>query len=235
MKHCGTQELTTERLVLRRMTTDDCEMMFGNWANDPEVTRYLRWEPHRDWVVTMAYLNEIVKQYDRPDFYDWGICDKVTGVLMGSISIAPAESCEREKPYAWKNVKTELLGGMYEIGYTLGKKWWNQGYATEAAAAVRDYWFGMVGAPWLAGFHASQNVASSRVLAKTGFHYDHDTVLHRFDGTEVPCLAWYLLNPGSQKSDEPAAAAPLYRQNQRNQRRMPRQPSDIHSPAPYFC
>ena len=62
------------------------------------------------------------------------------------------------------------------------------GYATEAAAAVRDYWFGMVGAPWLAGFHASQNVASSRVLAKTGFHYDHDTVLHRFDGTEVPCL-----------------------------------------------
>ena len=61
MKHCGTQELTTERLVLRRMTTDDCEMMFGNWANDPEVTRYLRWEPHRDWVVTMAYLNEIVK------------------------------------------------------------------------------------------------------------------------------------------------------------------------------
>ena len=86
--------------------------------------------------------------------------------------------------------------------------WWKQGYATEAAAAVRDYWFGMVGAPWLAGFHASQNVASSRVLAKTGFHYDHDTVLHRFDGTEVPCLAWYLLNPGSQKSDEPAAAAP---------------------------
>lgn len=45
---------------------------------------------------------------------------------MGNISIAPAESCEREKPYAWKNVKTELLGGMYEIGYTLGKKWWNQ-------------------------------------------------------------------------------------------------------------
>lgn len=67
---------------------------------------------------------------------------------MGNISIAPAESCEHEKPYAWKNVKTELLGGMYEIGYTLGKKWWNQGYATEAVAAVRDYWFGMVGAPW---------------------------------------------------------------------------------------
>ena len=35
--------------VLRRMTTDDCEMMFGNWANDPEVTRYLRWESNLPW------------------------------------------------------------------------------------------------------------------------------------------------------------------------------------------
>ncbi len=98
---------------------------------------------------------------------------------------------------------------MHQIGYTLGKKWWNQGYATEAATAVRDYWFGMVSAPWLAGFHASQRRRQAAACwLKTGFHYDHDTVLHRFDGTEVPCLAWYLLNPGSQKSDEPAAAAP---------------------------
>ena len=52
MKHCGTQELTTERLVLRRMTTDDCEMMFGNWANDPEVTRYLPPKPPLPCAIT---------------------------------------------------------------------------------------------------------------------------------------------------------------------------------------
>lgn len=202
MKHCGTMELMTQRLVLRRLTSDDCDMMFGNWAGDPAVTEYLRWDAHRDWIVTMEYLNEIVKQYARPDFYDWGICDRSTGVLMGSISITPAERCEREQPYIWKNVKTELLGEMWQIGYVLGRKWWGQGLATEAAAAVRDYWFGTVGAPWLAGFHASRNVASSRVLAKTGFHYDHDTVTHRFDGTEVPSLAWYLLNPGTVPQKE---------------------------------
>ena len=43
MKHCGTQELETGRLLLRRLTMDDSEMMFNKWARDPEVTRYLRW------------------------------------------------------------------------------------------------------------------------------------------------------------------------------------------------
>ena len=34
MKHCGTQELETERLVLRRLSIDDSEMMYNNWASD---------------------------------------------------------------------------------------------------------------------------------------------------------------------------------------------------------
>ena len=68
MRHAGTQEIETPRLILRRLLSEDANRMYVNWANDPEVTRYLRWEPHRDWVVTMAYLNEIVTQYDRPDF-----------------------------------------------------------------------------------------------------------------------------------------------------------------------
>ena len=37
MKHCGTQELETGRLLLRRLTMDDSEMMFNNWASDPDI------------------------------------------------------------------------------------------------------------------------------------------------------------------------------------------------------
>lgn len=197
MKHCGTQQLTTERLVLRRLTTDDCEMMYGNWAGDPEVFRFLRTPPHRDWMVSMAYLNEAVQQYERPDFYLWGICSRSTSVLMGTISIAPAEACVRSTPQAWRHPNAKGLGEVYEMGFTLGQKWWNHGYASEAAAAVRDYWFGTVGAAWLTCFHMEQNAASSKVLTKCGFRFDHETVLHRFDGTELPCLAWYKVRPGA--------------------------------------
>lgn len=49
MKHCGTQELETERLVLRRLSIDDSEMMYNNWASDRQVTQYLRWNAHRSW------------------------------------------------------------------------------------------------------------------------------------------------------------------------------------------
>lgn len=52
MKHCGTQELETERLVLRRLSIDDSEMMFNNWASDRQVTQYLRWNAHRSWGET---------------------------------------------------------------------------------------------------------------------------------------------------------------------------------------
>lgn len=58
MKHCGTQELTTERLVLRRLSIDDSEMMYNNWARDKQVTKYLRWNAHRSWGETAETLNE---------------------------------------------------------------------------------------------------------------------------------------------------------------------------------
>ena len=48
MRHAGTQEIETERLVLRRLTPEDAGMMYQNWANDPQVTKFLRWEPHKN-------------------------------------------------------------------------------------------------------------------------------------------------------------------------------------------
>ena len=57
----------------------------------------------------------------------------------------------------------------------------------------RDYWFNTVDAPWLAAVHANENVASSAVLQKAGFVYDHDVIDHKFDGTAVPCRAYHLV------------------------------------------
>ena len=48
MRHAGTQEIVTERLLLRRLLPQDAEMMYENWASDSQVTRFLRWEPHRN-------------------------------------------------------------------------------------------------------------------------------------------------------------------------------------------
>ena len=188
MKHCGTQELETGRLLLRQLSIDDSEMMFNNWASDPEVTKYLRWNAHRSWAETAETLNEWEKHYGEPAFYQWGVENKRSGALMGSISLMPAN----ELRTGW-HLNTELLGPAWEVGYALGRKWWDNGYMTEALCAVRDYWFNTVDAAWLAGVHANENVASGAVLQKAGFVYDHDVVDHKFDGTAVPCRAYHLV------------------------------------------
>ena len=41
MKHLGTQELTTDRLILRKLSVDDAKSMFENWASSIFSGRYI--------------------------------------------------------------------------------------------------------------------------------------------------------------------------------------------------
>ena len=52
MRHAGTQEIETPRLILRRLLSEDANRMYVNWATDPDVTRFLRWEPHKNAAET---------------------------------------------------------------------------------------------------------------------------------------------------------------------------------------
>ena len=129
MKHCGTQELETERLVLRRLSIDDSEMMYNNWACDRQVTQYLRWNAHRSWGETAETLNEWEKHYDDPAFYQWGITDKHTGVLFGTISLFPAPALkmgwhlntERKADAAGQAEQNLRRGQRHAVGHGLAR------------------------------------------------------------------------------------------------------------------
>ena len=58
MNHIGTREIATERLTLRRFEIEDAENMFYNWANDPEVTKYLTWPAHESVDTTENYFKK---------------------------------------------------------------------------------------------------------------------------------------------------------------------------------
>ena len=76
MTHKGTCTLETKQLLLRRFTGNDAEAMFRNWANDPEVTKYLTWSPHGDIVETRRILKNWTESYEKSDFYCWAIVPK---------------------------------------------------------------------------------------------------------------------------------------------------------------
>ena len=51
------REPETERLRLRRILPSDAEHIFETWARDPEVTRYLTWQPHENADVTRKIVD----------------------------------------------------------------------------------------------------------------------------------------------------------------------------------
>jgi ribosomal-protein-alanine N-acetyltransferase len=67
-----------------------------------------------------------------------------------------------------------------EIGYRLARCAWGQGFATEAAAAVRDYGFGTLCLSRLISIIDPRNVASIRVAEKTGLKYEKDVIFQGF-------------------------------------------------------
>ena len=92
MRHLGTVRLKTPRLFLRPMNIDDCHAMFQSWAEDPQIARWLLCQPHRDWATTAESLYLWQQQAGDPTFYNWGICRKTDGMLLGSISCTPFEN-----------------------------------------------------------------------------------------------------------------------------------------------
>ena len=153
MKHLGTRNLSTKRLVLRRLRMSDAEAMFQNWTHDPEVTKFLTWQPHEDVSVTKKLLRKWVDDYKKKDVYMWAIVLRTDlDRPIGTISV----------------VETSRVAPCCEVGYALGRPWWNQGYATEALTEIirfliRDVGFARVGAR-----HDPRNPASGRVMEKCG-------------------------------------------------------------------
>ena len=152
MNHIGTREIATERLTLRRFEIEDAENMFYNWANDPEVTKYLTWPAHESVDTTETILKEWISKYDEKDFYQWAIELNDLEQPIGTISA----------------IKTDERVESVEIGYCIGKRFWNNGYMTEALTAIIRFFINEVGAGRVWARHDTENPNSGKVMVAAG-------------------------------------------------------------------
>ena len=157
MDNRGTQLLETDRLLLRRFTLDDAEAMYQNWASDTEVTKYLMWPAHKSVSMSQDVLKEWVSSYEQPTTYQWAITIK----------------SESPEPIGCIGVvhQNEAIA-MAHIGYCIGRKWWHQGFTSEALKAVMEFLFDTVGINRIESRHDPHNPNSGQVMKKCGMLYE---------------------------------------------------------------
>lgn len=86
--------------------------------------------------------------------------------------------------------------GNAELGYWIGKDYWGQGFATEAADALMRYGFTKCGIKRFVCKHLSDNAASARVIAKLGFKFaGPDTGWCEARQMDMPVLTYHRRRP----------------------------------------
>ena len=167
MKEHIIKTLETERLMLRQIKEEDAQTVFNNWTSDDEVSKFVRWSTHKNVEETLEYIKNTQERCKKENnYYEWGIVLKEEKELIGAIGAFPGED------------------GRIEIGYNLSKKYWRNGYMTEALKRVMNYLIDDEGIKRFVCSHAVLNPASGRVMQKAGFKYVKNTVCEKFDGSQ---------------------------------------------------
>lgn len=177
-----TPVLETSRLILRPFQREDAQTVLDTWESDPDVAKYMFWTSHNDIEKTKAWLALEIGRIDRPDWYRFAVERKGAGQeLIGTVLIY-----DEEEVHSW------------EIGYNFGKRYWGQGYATEAVRCVLDFARTKLGVREVVGRYAKDNPASGRVMAKLGFQWEKEIPFACNDGAVVrPGVQCRLRAPGT--------------------------------------
>lgn len=166
--------LRTARLLLRELTTTDCQSFF-DLNSDPEVVKYVG-------DGAFASLNEarnFLLNYDQYEKYGigrWAVILKSTHEFTG-----------------WCGLKfqPELSEtGEVDLGYRFFRKFWGQKIAGESAIACIDYGFNHLGLKRIIGRVTEGNIASIKVLEKCGMHF-----VKKIKFEEHPGLWYEIENP----------------------------------------
>jgi RimJ/RimL family protein N-acetyltransferase len=159
--------LHTKRLLLRRWTEAD-RVPFASINADPEVMRY-RFAPLSR-QESDDLIDEIETCFDKNGFGLWAVERRQDGRLLGFAGLAVSDF---DAPFC----------PAIDIGWTLERAAWGQGYATEAATASLSFAFSELQLSEVMAHTTSLNEPSRAVMRRLGMtHNPADD----FDGPWYP-------------------------------------------------
>ena len=148
--------LETERLVLRRFTSDDLDLL-AQLDADPEVMRFVTGRPTPPEQIEKEILPRFLDYYRRyPSYGYWAAIEKSTGEFVGWFHLRPRQGRPEDE---------------LELGYRLKRSAWGRGLATEGSLALIEKAFSQLGARIVFAQTMAVNLASRRVMEKAGLRY----------------------------------------------------------------
>lgn len=146
--------LTTKTLTLRKERMEDAEILYHALGCDSEITKYTGWNPYSTPASAREKVAEDISNYKKEGCYAWIVQygEEVVGTI-GAYDYEPDISS-------------------IEIGYSIFRSAWGNGFATEAVSEVIRFLFENKKINRVHAWCHSENIASSKVLEKVGFRQE---------------------------------------------------------------
>jgi RimJ/RimL family protein N-acetyltransferase len=149
--------LQTDRLLLRRFTEKDVDLLV-DLDGDAEVMRFITGgRPTSREEIETEIMPAFLWYYDNFEgFGFWAAIEKVSGEFLGWFHLRPKEGASSDEP---------------ELGYRLRRSEWGKGFATEGSRALIRKGFTELGVRRVVASTMTVNVASRRVMEKSGLRF----------------------------------------------------------------
>ena len=145
--------LKTSRLFLREMTLSDFDFLYTVLADSDILQHY----PYTfDKTRIENWIEKNIERYCVFGFGLWAVCLKSTGEMIGDCGLT------------MQNINGTILP---EIGYHIAKAHQRQGYAKEAAQAVRDWTFTHTPFGMVYSYMKKENFPSSATASSNGMRF----------------------------------------------------------------
>jgi RimJ/RimL family protein N-acetyltransferase len=154
-------DIETERLRLRRFTTDDAVALAELHA-DARVMRFIDdGRPVARELTVRETLPRILGQYAQvpAGLGKSALVENPSGRFVGWVGLGPSSSVGL------------AVGADYELGYRLHPGFWRRGYASEAAKGLVDYAFAEHALPRIVATTMTVNLGSRKVMENAGLRY----------------------------------------------------------------
>lgn len=156
--------LQTERLLLREFVPEDWTAVH-TYQSDPLYLRYYEWNSRTEADVRAFVQMFIDWQQEQPRTkFQLAVIHQADGRLIGNCGIRINNLARREA----------------NIGYELDSRYWNRGYATEAARVILQFGFTELNMQRIWAKCVAENRGSARVLEKLGMRLEAHELKREF-------------------------------------------------------